>query len=306
MNIAIIGPGSVGLLLAGYIQQTDANLTLIDHKPERARILNKKGILCNGMDGDFNYKIPVKCGLNKDDKFDLVIVCVKAYNTEDAAHRMKNAGYKGPVLTMQNGLGNVDILKKIIPGTGIIAGITSEGANMADIGHVRHAGKGDTIFGEATPGNPGTGFIEKLKALLNKTGLKVSTTEDVDSLIWSKLIINVGINALTAILNVQNGKLNEIGYTQNLMKNLVDEALVVADKKNIRFPYNDAFKKVKEVCDLTALNYSSMFQDIKNRKKTEIDFINGAIVREGKKLGLPCPFNQNITDLIHALESFNK
>lgn len=304
MNIAIVGPGSIGLLLSGFLHK-NASITLVDYRTERAELLNKKGIRWEGMDGSQDLRIPVASKIDSSVTFDLVIICVKAYHTEDAAQELKRAGYSGPVLTLQNGLGNVEILRKHLPDAELIAGITSQGANLVDVGHVRHAGKGKTSFGQVVPGKPDNEFLEKLVEIFKVSGFEVDISSDVDSLIWSKLLINVGINALTAILNVQNGKLLEFSHARQLMSDLVKEGWNLIKQKALTLPYEDPIARVEEVCHLTAANYSSMNQDINNARRTEIDFINGAVVREGEKLNIPCPYNDTVTKIIHGLEERN-
>jgi 2-dehydropantoate 2-reductase len=305
MNIAIVGPGAIGLLLAGFLQK-NANLVLVDYRPERAEALNKRGIHWEGMDGDLSLNIPVACGLDKAAKLDLVIICVKAYHTEDAAKELKRSGYSGPVLTMQNGLGNVEILKQYLPNAELIAGTTSQGATLVDAGHVRHAGRGKTAFGQVTAGKPSNEFLKGLVEIMNRSGIEVELAPNVESLIWGKLLINVGINALTAILSVQNGKLLETSSARQLLSDLVMEGWNLTEQKKITIPYEDPVARVEEVCRLTSKNFSSMYQDLNRTGRTEIDFINGAIVREGKALDIPCPYNDSVTRLIHGLEEIRQ
>jgi 2-dehydropantoate 2-reductase len=305
MNIAIVGPGAIGLLLAGFLQK-NANLILVDYRQDRTETLNTNGIHWEGMDGDHIFKIPATCGLDKTPKLDLVIVCVKAYHTEDAAKELNRAGYSGPVLTMQNGLGNVEILRRHLPHAELIAGTTSQGATLVDVGHVRHAGIGKTAFGQVSAGKPSSEFLENLVELMKISGIEVDLASDVESLIWGKLLINVGINALTAILNVQNGKLLEFSPARQLLSDLVMEGRELTKQKKIKIPYDDPVARVEEVCRLTSKNFSSMYQDLNRSGRTEIDFINGAIVREGKALDIPCPYNESVTRIIHGLEAIKQ
>ncbi|OHD72373.1 MAG: hypothetical protein A2W19_13575 [Spirochaetes bacterium RBG_16_49_21] len=303
MNIAIVGPGAMGLLLAGYLQRTGVNLTLVDHLADRADLMNKKGIRWQGMNADFSFMVPVTVGLKYPENTDLVILCVKAYSTDDATRELHQAGYRGPVLTLQNGVGNVEIISRNLPGSSLIAGITSEGANLADVNHVRHAGRGKTAFGPITAGSPGRGFLEELAKLMGSAGLDVELSTEPESLVWGKVLVNAGINPLTAILQVRNGALLELEPARELMKELVLEGWEVLLRKELKAAYDDPVARVEEVCRLTAANYSSMHQDIKQGRRTEIDFINGAIVREGARLGVKCPVNDAIMKIVQALES---
>ena len=302
MNITIIGPGAIGLLLAGYLQKTDASVTLVDHLPERAALLNKEGVRWESADNDFHFKVPVTVGLKDPGGTDLAILCVKAYHTDAATRELYEAGYRGPVLTLQNGVGNVETISRNLPGSPLIAGITSEGANLADAGHVRHAGKGKTSFGPIEHGRPGHEFLDTLTSIMRSAGLDVEFSDDPQSLIWSKLLVNAGINALTATFMVRNGQLLEVDPARKLMADLVLEGWEVVRRKKIKPVYEDPVARVEEVCRRTAVNYSSMYMDMKEGRRTEIDFINGAIVREGAALGLSCPRNDMVTNIVRGLE----
>ncbi len=302
MNITIVGPGAVGLLLAGYLHRGGAAVTLADELAERADLLNREGIRWEGLDADFRFTVPVTLGLKDVAGTDLVILCVKAYHTETASRQIHDAGYSGPIMTLQNGVGNAEMIIDMCPGSPVIAGITSEGANLAADNHVRHAGKGKTIFGPLAPGFPGSGFMDGLVSVMRKGGLHAELSDDPQSLVWGKVLINAGINALTAILQVRNGQLLEIDPARELMIDLVLEAREVIARRGIALPDADPVARVEEVCRLTAPNFSSMCMDIRHGRRTEIDFINGAIVREGDALGLACPYNDAVTRMVKCLE----
>jgi len=209
-------------------------------------------------------------------------------------------GEKSTILTLQNGLGNFEILCHILGSEKVIAGTTSYGATILGPGEVRHAGVGPTAIGELD--GKGTHRVEKFSQLLNQAGIKTETTKNVIGLIWSKLLVNVGINALGVLLRVKNGALILREYAPKLQAALVEEAMKVAQGKEIALIHQDMVKEVAHICEKTRDNLNSMLQDVRKKRKTEIDFINGAIVREGEKLNIPTPVNRVMTDLIKALE----
>jgi 2-dehydropantoate 2-reductase len=301
MKIAIVGPGAMGLLFAGYLSRTSADLTLVDIDEAHAALINQNGIRWEGMEADTTVEIPVTVGLKNPGNTDLLILCVKAYDTDTASRELARSGYRGPVLTLQNGAGNIEILARNLPGSSIIAGATSEGANLVGPAHVRHAGRGRTEFGAVHEGKPGLKLLEAIVKLMGDAGLDAGLTDDPQSLVWGKVLVNSGINPLTAILRVQNGRLMEIEPARKLMKELVLEGWGVLRRMDIRPAYADPVARVEEVCGLTAANYSSMYQDIL-RGRTEIDFINGAIVREGERLGMRCPINETVTQMVRSME----
>ena len=166
-------------------------------------------------------------------------------------------------------------------------------------GHIRHAGQGETLIGPR--GEPG-GPVENLVKALNRAGFETRSIENVQDLVWGKLIINVGINALTALTGLKNGRLPQCEGTRAVMEEAVREAVAVARAKKIVLPYPDPVGRVMEVCDATAGNIASMLQDVLNRKMTEIDYINGAIVREGRRLGLSTPVNFTLSSLVRVIQ----
>ena len=204
-------------------------------------------------------------------------------------------------MTLQNGIGNTQIMGEVIGQDKVIGGITNHGATLLGWGHIRHAGKGETIIGKTDAKT--LGQLEGILAILNKAGFETNISKDIDAIIWSKLIINVGINVLTALTRLNNGRLIEYEGTKDIMRLAVFEAVKIAEVKGIKLIYEDPIEKVESVCKATAGNVSSMLQDVLNKKRTEIDFINGAIVKLGQSLNIPTPVNYTLTNLIKTVEA---
>lgn len=306
MRIGVVGPGAMGCLLAGKIAQAGNEVLLLDHLPERAEIINQKGLIIEGLQGTFQIKIPVT--LNPGDllKAELILVCVKAYDTRSVALILKGIGSGPKVLTLQNGVGNVETLGEFLPKEKIIAGITSHGATDLGPGQVRHAGQGDTFIGYGFPQRKGDPEKDpqliQVKRLLDEVGFFTKVVPKIENLIWSKLLINIGINALTTLTHLPNGKLIEFSGTKEILEEAVQEGIWIGKKKGIEFVYPDPLGQVKKVCQLTSTNISSMLQDALKRKRTEIDFLNGVIVREGQRFGIPVPTNSLLTRLVKTIE----
>jgi 2-dehydropantoate 2-reductase len=203
------------------------------------------------------------------------------------------------MVTLQNGLGNVEILQQVFGEERVLGGVTAEGATLLGPGKIKHAGQGDTIVG---PGRDSSGPVEKLVSAFNQAGFNSHSADHVNDLIWGKLIINVGINPLTAITRLKNGRLPDLPGTHMIMEEAVKEAVAVARAKGIDLPYPDPLARVIEVCHATAENVASMLQDVLNQRQTEIDAINGAIVREGKAMNIPTPVNLTLTSLVQAIQ----
>ncbi len=300
MEFLIVGPGAMGCLFAARLNNAGFNVTLLDHNSKRAEEISRQGIIVEGASG--NYKESVRVTADPADiKPDIILFCVKSGKTEEAAVSVKNNLHESTVAaTLQNGLGNTEIIKKILGEDRVLSGITSEGATLLGNGRVKHAGTGSTVLG------PVKGFgvrLAKTVEAFSKAGFQTSQVENVEDLIWGKLIINVGINALTAITGLKNGKLLKFEETLEIMKDAVNEAVMVSEAKNIKLPYDDPIKRVMEVCESTSDNVASMLQDVISKRPTEVDFINGAVCREGKIAGINTPVNLTLTRLIKAIHS---
>lgn len=303
MKIAVVGPGALGCLIAGFLKnKTREDVWLLDGSAERARQIRNNGIKVEGISGSFSVKLNVTADPKEAGICDLVIISVKSYSTEDACKSIKEmVGENTHVLTLQNGIGNVQILDDYFGKEKVIAGITNHGSTLLGVGHVRHAGKGDTIIGKDD--GKMSGALKSVSNILTKAGFETKISRDIDSVVWGKLIINVGINALTAITRLNNGRLVEYEESRQLLRSAVQEAVRVVKRKRVKIAYDDPIQKVESVAKATSTNVSSMLQDVLNEKRTEIDFINGAIVRQGRALGIPTPVNEVLTNLVKTIET---
>jgi 2-dehydropantoate 2-reductase len=299
MKFLIVGPGAMGCLFAARLSKAGFHVTLLDYIEERAKQINEQGILVEGVTGEYTVKVPT---VTRDlpSSPDMVLICVKSYKTRQASENIKAwLPAKAVVVTLQNGLGNVEILEQVFGKKRTLGGVTSEGATLLGPGKIKHAGQGETIIGPA--GDP-NGPAENLVSAFKQADFKAESVDNVTDLIWGKLIVNVGINALTAITRLKNGRLPEVPGTRLVLKEAVKEAVAVAAAKNIQIPYPDPLGRVMQVCEATAGNMASMLQDVLKEKETEVDAINGAIVREGEALGIATPVNLTLTSLVHAIQ----
>jgi 2-dehydropantoate 2-reductase len=233
---------------------------------------------------------------------ELVIIFVKAPRTKSAAKTAQTiAGSDGSVMTLQNGMGNADIIAEFIEAERILAGTTSHGATLLGPGRIRHAGSGPTTIGAWSQTEDGLQRAGQFAEFFNRAGIKTESVADVRSVVWNKLLINIGINAVTALTHIKNGQILDLKITQELSRAAVMEAIGVAQAENIKVQ-DDAVDRVFKVAEATAVNRSSMGQDVDSRRQTEIAAINGFIVREAKRLGLPAPVNFALTALVQTLE----
>ena len=301
MKIAIIGAGAIGGLFASHLAKAGESVVVIDVWQEHVIEIRKVGLTLETAEGERVVRLTAEVRTEGLGKVDLVIICVKSSRTREAARSsLQILAPHSRVLTLQNGLGNAEVIAEVVGMGRVLAGTTAMGATLLSVGRIRHGGRGITHIGmmEGAPDE----FCRKVAETFSQAGLPTRAEEDVRALVWGKLVINAGINALTALLGCNNGKLAVIGEARELMTLVVEEAVAVAAAAGAKLPYADAVAKVLEVAQATADNRSSMLQDVMRGQKTEIEVINGALVREGERLGVPTPVNRLLVLLIGALE----
>ena len=296
IRIAIVGAGAMGCLLAVMFHKAGLEVVLIEKQQDRTKWINERGLLVEGVPGESRMKIRAVDDPTEAGQCDLLIFAVKAYDTANACQGVgllltENSS----VLTLQNGVGNVEILCAEFGPEKVLGGTTSFGATALGPGHIRYAGAGETVVAERV--NRG-GRLYDVIGLINTAGLNASAADDLDGLIWGKVLINVGINAITAVAGVRNGVLVRDENGRALMRMAVEEAERIVKALGVTLPYEYPVAKAEAVARGTAENVSSMLQDVAAHRRTEIEFINGAIVHEGRRLGIPTPVNEVLSLLV--------
>lgn len=307
MKIVIIGAGAMGSVYGGFLAEAGNEVFFLDIFKEHIDSINKDGLWMEGCSGN-RYIKNIKATSNPDEvgTVDLAIVFVKSTITDMAIEQNKAViGENTVVLTLQNGLGNIEKLLTVVKKDQIIAGTTAHGANMLSPGKINHAGRGATVIGELN------GEVsDRIKAIsdlfINAHLEPVMISTNVMGLIWDKLLVNVGVNPLTAITGLRNGQLLEYLETEWIGCEAVLEGMKVAEALGIKLETPDAVAHFKDVCIGTAPNISSMLADVNNKRRTEITNINGAIVREAEKYNIETPVNKVLTNLILLKEKMYK
>ncbi len=230
---------------------------------------------------------------------DVALVLVKSYQTGRAATWAAQVlARDGLAVTLQNGLDNGPRLATAVGDERAAVGVTFEGATLLGPGHVRHAGCGPTYIG-APPA--AAGRLAAFVSLLRKAGFDAHITSEVEGMLWGKAVVNAAINPLTALWRVPNGELLASPDRRALLTALAQEAAAVARARGVALPFDDPIARVEAVCRATAANRSSMLQDVDRGRPTEIDSINGVIVAEGRRRGVPTPVNEVIWRLVRGL-----
>jgi 2-dehydropantoate 2-reductase len=300
MKTVIMGAGAMGSLFGGLLTLSGEDVWLVDIWKENIDAMRSKGLKVEDR-GKIEI-IPVKATteVSSAGTADVVLFFVKTYHTEKAVSDVLVLQKENTVfLTLQNGLGNEEAICKQVDRRKVVLGVTGQGATLLGPGHIRHAGWGKTYVGELD--EKITDRVTQIAQVFRKAGIETEVSSHVHDLVWEKLLVNVGINALAALTGLKNGQLLDYPETVRLMEALVSEAVEVARRKEIQIDENP-MNRVKAVIEATRENRCSMGQDLDYKRRTEINAINGAVVKEAERFGILVPYNQMITDLIKVIE----
>jgi 2-dehydropantoate 2-reductase len=300
MRIVIMGAGAMGSLFGGLLAFSGEEVWLVDIREDHIQALGSAGLAVEEEGKIRTISVHATKEVAPIGKADLILFFVKAYHTKKAVSDALVLQKEDTLfLTLQNGLGNEEAICKRVDPKKVILGVTNHGATFLGPGRIRHAGWGKTYVGELD-GNV-TARVTQLAQVFMGAGIETEVSTNIHQLIWNKLFVNVGLNAVAALTGLKNGQVLDHPETLRLLETLVSEAVTVARKKGIPIEGNP-LEKVKAVLEITRENRCSMGQDFDNRRKTEIDAINGAVVREAERLGISVPYNQMITDLVKVIE----
>jgi len=308
VKIVIVGAGAMGCFFGANLARSGDGhrVTLLDKVPAVLAALSRRGVRL--WEGDRAADVPVQVVGDPATAgpADLVLVMVKALHTDSAGASL--APLLGPttrVLTLQNGLGAAQVLARHCDPRLLLVGVTAQGATQLGPGEIRHGGAGETLVGPYQRG--GAAGAELVEAF-GRAGLPTRSVDDPWPAVWRKLAVNCGINALAALTGLLNGRIPEIPEAAGVLTDAVAEVAAVARAAGIDLGDTAALAgTVLGIARATGGNRASMGQDVDQRRPTEIDFINGAVVREGDRLGVPAPVNRALTRLVKTLEAgFNE
>ncbi|RAP76670.1 ketopantoate reductase family protein [Paenibacillus montanisoli] len=310
MRIIIVGAGAIGLLYGARLAIAGTDIVMLARKEEQAEQLRKEGIKLTGHGGG---QTAVKVSASTidgylpagDERPDWIWLAVKqAHLDETLAGHIGRLGADGsPVLALQNGIGHMDALRKVLQETQLHAAVTTEGALRGDGQTVRHTGRGTLTFGCWPRSVENASKSQNLLlTTLIAAGIEASLSNEMEDVVYHKLLVNAVINPLTAISGVRNGELPADPNRLRWMRALHEESnriLIAAGMAGNQ----DAWERLLRICEATAGNESSMLRDVKAGRKTEIDWINGGILRLAERLHLPAPMNEAVYTLIKTLHT---
>jgi 2-dehydropantoate 2-reductase len=296
MKIAVFGAGAIGCLV-GTILSNNNEVTLIGRK-KLVENFDSRGIVIQGLTNTISKNLKVSENLNGE--FDLIIFTVKSFDTEKTIKSIANNIQGTYLLSLQNGIDNIETIKKY-KSNQLLAAITTQGAYSLDYGKIVHTGKGITKIGAISADTEN--FAKDLVKKFNSAGLETEYSSSIINDIWTKGAVNACINPITGILSIKNGEIMANDHLHRLLVELSKECNAILELKGIK---EDLLSLTEEVIRNTAGNYSSMVQDLKKGSLTEIDHINRVFIDEGMQSHIIMPYNNSLYYMIKYLEKIKK
>ncbi|MFO1055525.1 MAG: ketopantoate reductase family protein [Dongiaceae bacterium] len=301
MRIAMIGAGAMGCVYGGLLQRAGEDVTLIDIRAEQVSAIAAHGLRLTGVSGEHRVRPRAAGAGDPLPAFELAVVFVDANATAAAAAQAARLlAPDGHAVTLQNGIGNVEALVAALGRGRVLAGVTMNSANAPGPAHGDHSHAGPTWVGELDGRR--SARLDALVAMLARAGLETRIVDDPMAHIWNKFLLNCALNPLCALTGLRPGHVPDNPAMLRLLERIVAEVLAVVRAKGIRLPDPDPLATVKGHC-VGRFNRPSMLQHVEQGRRTEIDALNGALVREAEALGLAAPYNDAIACAVKGLEA---
>lgn len=298
MKILIFGAGAIGSLFGARLSVHN-DVTLLSRKEHVEKIRNN-GLVIKGKTKGVYHPTAISTLDEYEGKPDLVIVTVKSYDTERAVGDIVDKfGVEIPVMSLQNGLDNLEKMRRYLTEDKILLALTTEACTFLKPGEVEHTGTGKTLVGSLQRSD----IVGRICTEFRKAGFRTMVSRNIIRDMWKKAIVNACINPLTAILEVKNGFLMD-DVLGSIVEDICQECIDVARSAGVEMDFNEMIKEVTSVIESTSENLSSMLQSILKGKKTEIDSINGYICKLGRRYGKDIKLNNTLVNLVKMREGF--
>ncbi|RCK26696.1 2-dehydropantoate 2-reductase [Thalassospira profundimaris] len=293
MKIAVMGAGAVGCYYGAMLARAGHDVTLIG-RPNHVEAMNRDGLLLDFGTSQEYVAVHAATDTAAIAGAELVLFCVKSTDTQSAGDQIKPFISRDTiVLSLQNGVDNAERLGAVL-GQPVIPVVVYVATSMGGAGHVKHHGRGELVFGPSDQS-------QLVADTLRPAGIPVEISENAPGALWAKMILNCAYNALSAITQLPYGKLVEGDGVWDVMRNAVDECLAVAKANGVTVPGN-VWEAIEKIAATMPAQFSSTAQDLARGKPSEIDYLNGYIVRKGRELGIPTPTNLTLYALTKLQE----
>jgi 2-dehydropantoate 2-reductase len=296
MRFAVVGSGNMGCVYGANLARIGEDVTMVDVWADHVAAMRTSGLQMSGLNGEFVAKVEAVTDPGQAKQADAVIITVNAYNTAAAAESARVIlAADGFALTLQNGLGNVEILREVLGSHRVLAGLTFHSGDLKGPGQVTHTNKGPTYLGELDKSQSG-----RLKAVFDRfqlAGLEPVLEADIVSVLWGKFVHNCGLNAICALTDLRPGHIREVPDLDAFQTLIIEEVLALVKAKGIQIPEKNPVEVIKAY-SASKFHRVSMKQHLDRGRETEIDALNGYVVRESEKLGLKAPYNDALTKLM--------
>ncbi|HEY8050752.1 MAG TPA: 2-dehydropantoate 2-reductase [Ramlibacter sp.] len=295
MKVAVMGAGAVGCYFGGMLARAGHSVTLIA-RPQHVEAIERDGLHMDTKTFDEHVRLNASSDPASVKGAQLVLFCVKSGDTESAGEQLKPyVGKETVVLCLQNGCDNDQRLRAVLTQPEVAAAVVYVGTEMLGPGHVKHHGRGELVIDPVRN-------IPDLAKTLEAAGIPTQVSDNVRGQLWLKLILNCAYNAISAIARKPYGETVPGAGVKDVMRDVVDECVAVARAEGVNVP-GDVDAAVRKIVETIPQQYSSTAQDIIRGKPTEIDFLNGHIVRRGKALGIRTPANQVLWSMVKLIEA---
>jgi 2-dehydropantoate 2-reductase len=298
VKIGIVGAGAIGTLF-GYKLAEANDVTMLELRRDIVATVKRDGLRLGGGEGR-----RVAATSDPRDLFNVAVLFVFVRATDTLRALRPFVGELNPstaIVSLQNGIGNEEAIKTALGGhIALVLGATTESSLTVAAGAAMPVGEGKTVLGS---GGATSETCNRIARLLDESGIATSTVYDIRPHLWGKLIANAAINPVAALLDRANGVVLDDANAGEVARSLAQEAATVASAVRIQLPFSDPWSYVRTIVEQTAAMRSSMLYDLDNGAKTEIDFINGAVVATGRRAAVPTPFNETIVRLVKAREA---
>ncbi len=295
IRVAVLGAGAVGCFFGGMLARAGHRVVLIGRQAH-VEVFRKSGLHFEGLKFNEHVRVEASTDAQAVRGARLVLFCVKSTDTESAAAQIAPHLDAGAlVVNLQNGVDNTERIQARMPQP-VIPAVVYVATEMAGPGHLKHHGRGDLVIGSLNEWN------ERIKAWFEAAGVPVVISENVAGELWAKLVMNCAYNALSAITQLPYGKMIQGPGIRDTMRDVVEETLAVAEAAGVRMA-PDMLAKTYKIAEAMPAQYSSTAQDLARGKPTEIDHLNGYVVRRGEALGVPTPANRALHALVKLIES---